>query len=247
MAPKKAVAASKEAAPEVAVETKTVAPKTTKLKTLVNPSTLAMVVEVLKKNSERKGTSVQAIRASILSAHPTVDPVRLKSLLRNALNKGIETGVLIRPPKSSATGATGRFKLAKPLPKTKEGSSSNTSENVDPDAQPKEEKPKKKAAKKAKSTESEGEKPEMKADTSSNKEKSSEEKPKATKRKKDAEEESESPTEPKKTKVKKADDGSKTKKKPDKEKAETSEKSTKKVLKDSDENPTAKTSKKGKK
>ncbi|XP_056384294.1 protein B4 isoform X3 [Hyla sarda] len=109
-------------------------PKVVKLKTLGHPPTLTMVVEVLKKNPERKGTSVPAIRNHILAAHPTVDAIRLKFLLRSALNKGIEKGILIRPPNSNATGATGRFKLAKPGLKSK----GNVSENVDPNVQPKE-------------------------------------------------------------------------------------------------------------
>ncbi|XP_044158383.1 protein B4 [Bufo gargarizans] len=146
MAPKKVAAAPAEekvsaeekvADAPAAVKTK-VKPKVTKLTTTGNPSTLSMVVEVLKKNSERKGTSVQAIRSRILATHPTVDPVRLKSLLRSALNKGIEKGILIRPLNSIATGATGRFKLAKPGPKSKAGEGDKMSENVDPNEQPKE-------------------------------------------------------------------------------------------------------------
>ncbi|KAM5148272.1 histone H1.8 [Mantella aurantiaca] len=214
MAPKKIVSASKvkEEAPVATAETQAIkAPKPTKLKTLVHPSTLSMVVEVLKKNSERKGTSVHSIRTKILAAHPTVDPVRLKFLLRSALNKGLEKGILVRPPKSSAIGATGRFKLAKPLPKAKDGSGSATSENLDPNTHSKE-KPKKKVVKKAKATESKDEKP-KKADTSSKKEKASEEKPKASKPKKDAEM-SNGLAAAKKPKAKKADGDTKSKKGP---------------------------------
>ncbi|XP_063283461.1 protein B4 [Pelobates fuscus] len=166
MAPKKAVTSTevKETetvpAPEVKEKETVPAPGKVKVKAKVkakrrltklvtplgHPSTLSMVIEALKKNSERKGTSVPAIRTRILAAHPTVDPMRLKFLLRTALNKGIEKGVLIRPLNSSAKGATGRFKLAKgekkPTTQKKE-----MSENIDPNA---EEKPIKKTTKKAK-------------------------------------------------------------------------------------------------
>ncbi|XP_077307109.1 histone H1.8 [Lithobates pipiens] len=270
MAPKKAVAASKdkEEVP-AATETKAIkapkpatkAPKPTKMKTLGHPTTLAMVVEALKKDTERKGTSVPAIRARILAAHPTVDAVRLKSLLRAALNKGIEKGILVRPPNSSATGATGRFKLAKPLPKIKaDGGSSTGSENMDPNDQTKA-KPKKEAVKKVKPTESKGEKPE-KVEAATKKEKSAEVKPKASKPMKDAEEQPKGPAAAKKPKAKKVDGDAKAKKvdgdakakkvdgdakaKKEPAKKEKAEEGTK-DLKDSEENGTAKTSKKGKK
>ncbi|XP_040214792.1 protein B4 [Rana temporaria] len=259
MAPKKAAAASKDKE-EVPAATETKAPKPTQMKTMGHPTTLAMVVEALKKDSERKGTSVPAIRARILAAHPTVDVVRLKGLLKAALNKGIEKGILVRPPNSSATGATGRFKLAKPLPKAKEGGKSTESENVDPNDQPKE-KPKKEAVKKVKPTASKGEK----VEAATKKEKPAEVKPKASKPKKDAEAPSKGPAAAKKPKAKKVDgepkakkvDGEPKAKKADgepkskkepakKEKAEAAEGPTK-SLKDSEENGAAKASKKAKK
>ncbi|KAM4722792.1 histone H1.8 [Rhinophrynus dorsalis] len=187
-----------------------------------------MVVEVLKKNQERKGTSVQAIRNKILAAHPSVDPLRLKFLLRSALNKGIEKGILTRPLNSSATGATGRFKLAKPVKKTndKEG---KMSENVDPNVGGKteEKKPQKKTAKAAK-----GEKP----------------KP-ADKSKKDADGKPDkvvAPAKKAKAKIEEAKDGgNKTAKEPGKTKE--TKGSTSKATKDSAEANASKTSKKGKK
>ncbi|XP_053545338.1 protein B4 [Bombina bombina] len=165
MAPKKdvtsTVSTGDKASTEAASGSNNTKPKAAKviktaakvIKTTANPSTLSMVVEVLKK-SERKGTSVQSIRNQIMIAHPTVDPVRLKFLLRSALKRGLEKGILIRPLNSSASGATGRFKLAK-VEKPK-GKSNKTGENEDPnskveDKDKKAEKPKKPKAQKEES------------------------------------------------------------------------------------------------
>ncbi|XP_075688541.1 histone H1.8 [Rhinoderma darwinii] len=216
------------------------------MKSLGHPPTLSMVVEVLKKSSERKGTSVPAIRAHILAAHPTVDPVRLKFLLRSALNKGIEKGILVRPANSSATGATGRFKLAKPGTKSKEGSDSKISENADPNVQSKETKEKatKKVAKKvskkpeAEKEESQDEKTEE-AKVTEKKEKTPAE-PKMAKPKKEAPEKTaKAPAPAKKPKSKAAEEGAKPKKEPAKKAESAKAKETEKT--------TARSSKKGKK
>nr|ACX45249.1 oocyte-type linker histone B4 [Notophthalmus viridescens] len=94
----------------------------------LHPSTLSMVLEALRKNTDRKGATVPSIRTYILSTYPSVDPVRLRVLLRRALAKGMEQGLLIRPTNSTAKGATGRFKLAPARPKTLK----KVSENSDP-------------------------------------------------------------------------------------------------------------------
>ncbi|NXN25849.1 B4 protein, partial [Nycticryphes semicollaris] len=78
-----------------------------------HPSTLRMVIEALRAQDEKKGTSVFAIKRFILAKYPTVDPIRLKYLLKQALSKGLSRGDLMRPRNSSAVGATGRFKVSR--------------------------------------------------------------------------------------------------------------------------------------
>ncbi|NXN40607.1 B4 protein, partial [Rhinoptilus africanus] len=78
-----------------------------------HPSTLHMVIEALQAQDEKKGTSVVAIKRFILAKYPTVDPIRLKYLLKQALSRGLSRGDLVRPRNSSAVGATGRFKVSR--------------------------------------------------------------------------------------------------------------------------------------
>uniref|UniRef100_A0A8C7YB45 H15 domain-containing protein n=1 Tax=Oryzias sinensis TaxID=183150 RepID=A0A8C7YB45_9TELE len=102
-------------------------------KLAAHPPTAVMVKEALTALDSRKGASSQAIQSYIKQSYPSVDVVRLKHLVRNALKKGMESGTLVRPANaaaSAATGAQGKFKLA---PKVKE--LKPKAENVDPNVQ----------------------------------------------------------------------------------------------------------------
>lgn len=77
-----------------------------------HPPTLQMVKEALRAHDEKKGASVVAIKRFILAKYPTVDPIRLKYQLKQALSKGLSCGDLVRPHNSSAVGATGTFKVS---------------------------------------------------------------------------------------------------------------------------------------
>ncbi|NWZ87901.1 B4 protein, partial [Poecile atricapillus] len=78
-----------------------------------HPPTLQMIKEALRAHDEKKGASVVAIKRFILAKYPTVDPIRLKYMLKQALSKGLSCGDLVRPHNSSAVGATGTFKVSR--------------------------------------------------------------------------------------------------------------------------------------
>ncbi|XP_074491795.1 linker histone H1M [Sebastes fasciatus] len=100
-------------------------------KPATHPSTAIMVNEALKELDSRKGASSQAIQSYIKQKYPSVDLVRLKTFVRKALKKGLESGTLVRPANANATaGATGSFRLA---PKVKEAKPKT--ENADPNVQ----------------------------------------------------------------------------------------------------------------
>ncbi|CAM4534549.1 unnamed protein product [Leuciscus chuanchicus] len=155
MPPKRASAAPTATIPkdpeDETIDTKPDAPESSSTKAAgrkvpLHPSTMEMVKEALKELDSRKGVSTQAIRSYIKEKYKTVDETRLKFMVRKALNKGIETGVFVRPANSGATttGAQGRFRIAA---KTK--AKVQSKENADPNVE-KASKPKKAKATKAK-------------------------------------------------------------------------------------------------
>ncbi|XP_032503855.1 histone H1oo [Phocoena sinus] len=81
-----------------------------------HPPVLRMVLEALQAGEQRRGTSVAAIKVYILQKYPTVNVLRFKYLLKQALATGMHRGLLVRPVNSKARGATGSFKL---VPKDK--------------------------------------------------------------------------------------------------------------------------------
>ncbi|KAF7481344.1 Hypothetical predicted protein [Marmota monax] len=81
-----------------------------------NPTMLRMVLEALKAREQprgmSRGMSVVAIKVYIQSKYPTAaDAGRFKYLLKQALDTGMQRGLLTRPVNSRARGATGSFKL----------------------------------------------------------------------------------------------------------------------------------------
>ncbi|XP_014842991.1 PREDICTED: protein B4-like isoform X1 [Poecilia mexicana] len=100
-------------------------------KPATHPSTAVMVREALKALDSRKGVSSQAIQNYIKQKYSTVEPVRLKHLVRRILKNGLLNGTLVRPVNATVTtGALGKFRLA---PKVKEVKLK--SENTDPNVQ----------------------------------------------------------------------------------------------------------------
>ncbi|KAB5522230.1 hypothetical protein PHYPO_G00157220 [Pangasianodon hypophthalmus] len=127
-----------------------------------HPSTMEMVKEALTDLDQRKGVSAQAIRTFIKEKYSTVDETRLKTMVRKALVKGIDSGAFVRPANSptTTTGAQGRFRLAVRKPKaakskeTKENTNPNITKAEDPNAKTGDVK-----TKKTKSAAVEGDKP----------------------------------------------------------------------------------------
>ncbi|XP_008407946.1 linker histone H1M [Poecilia reticulata] len=135
MPPKKQAAdpqpSSKTAPAEETDEKKTSARSVAVRKPATHPSTAVMVREALKALDSRKGVSSQAIQNYIKQKYSTVEPVRLKHLVRRILKNGLLNGTLIRPVNATVTtGALGKFRLA---PKIKEVKLK--SENTDPNVE----------------------------------------------------------------------------------------------------------------
>jgi histone H1/5 len=92
-------------------------PKKTRVKAVAaHPKFLDMIKDAIETLKDRNGSSRQAISKVILTKYPSVNPDTMNSHIRKALKRGIETGALTRPQRSSATGATGKFKLGDTKP-----------------------------------------------------------------------------------------------------------------------------------
>lgn len=82
-------------------------------KVSAHPSTMEMVKNALLELDQRKGVSAKAISTFIKEKYPTVNEARLKTLVRNALVKGINSGTFVRPKNASTTtGAQGSFRVS---------------------------------------------------------------------------------------------------------------------------------------
>ncbi|XP_006819104.1 sperm-specific protein PHI-2B-like [Saccoglossus kowalevskii] len=91
------------------------------------PKTLNMIIDAIKTDKNRKGSSIQRIKKYILSQYPTLVNGTLTSNLRRAVKQGLESGVLSRPKGSSNTGLTGRLRIGKlPAVKTKSAPKTRT-------------------------------------------------------------------------------------------------------------------------
>lgn len=76
-------------------------PKAKKVST--GPKTTDMVVEAIAALNDRKGASVPAIKKYIVEKY-AADPSMLKHRLKKALEKGIESGQIVRPKGAEETG-----------------------------------------------------------------------------------------------------------------------------------------------
>merc|ERR1712168_736426 len=86
-----------------------------------HPKTLDMVVEAIENLSDKKGSSVQAIKSYILQNFKTVRADMLKSMLRRALASGLASGALSRPKGQVETQSmNGRYLLGKAAKKDEE-------------------------------------------------------------------------------------------------------------------------------
>uniref|UniRef100_UPI00358F12F9 sperm-specific protein PHI-2B-like n=1 Tax=Myxine glutinosa TaxID=7769 RepID=UPI00358F12F9 len=85
------------------------------------PTTMQMMSEAIQSVHSRKGASLQAIRAHILTKYPEVGPTRIRGPLQRCLRHSLGSGAIVRPAGSvlGTTTIKGRFKLAKPSPPEK--------------------------------------------------------------------------------------------------------------------------------
>ncbi|KAG7161397.1 Sperm-specific protein PHI-2B/PHI-3-like [Homarus americanus] len=109
-----------------------------------------MIIEAIENLGERKGSSVQAIKAYILQNFKTVRTDMVKSMLRRALNLGLEQGVVSRPKGQADTQVmSGRYLLGKSAKKEDEDEVMPQQSKRAQDAKKSAKKGKKKGGKKA--------------------------------------------------------------------------------------------------
>lgn len=79
-----------------------------------HPKTMDMVVEAIDRLGEKKGSSVQAIKAYIAQNFKTVRMDMIKSMLRRSLTMGLQQGIVARPKAQADTQVmSGRYLLGK--------------------------------------------------------------------------------------------------------------------------------------
>ncbi|XP_042235537.1 sperm-specific H1/protamine-like protein type 2 isoform X2 [Homarus americanus] len=143
---------ARKAAPKPKEVPKKAAPGAKKKKKVVkrHPKTMDMIIEAIENLGERKGSSVQAIKAYILQNFKTVRTDMVKSMLRRALNLGLEQGVVSRPKGQADTQVmSGRYLLGKSAKKEDEDEVMPQQSKRAQDAKKSAKKGKKKGGKKA--------------------------------------------------------------------------------------------------
>ncbi|XP_046545573.1 sperm-specific H1/protamine-like protein type 2 [Haliotis rubra] len=75
------------------------------------PTVLNMIISAVRALKDKKGASVQAIKSYIMATYPGIPATLLPSLLKRGFLKGLQTGALVRPKGSLASGASGRFRV----------------------------------------------------------------------------------------------------------------------------------------
>lgn len=77
-----------------------------------HPTYIQMAKDAISSLADRKGSSIPAIQSYIAGKY-TLDADIVRTHLKPALAKGLESGMFIRPKNSDAKGYTGRFKVNK--------------------------------------------------------------------------------------------------------------------------------------
>lgn len=112
--------------------------------------TYDVVLEAIQSVSDRKGCSVDMIKKFYMAKYPEKDWTRVKKIVKKALAKGLEEGIIIRPKAAeNMTGMTGRFKIDKEMLKQKSKPKKSEDGEAKPKAKPKKDETSKSTAKSA--------------------------------------------------------------------------------------------------